>query len=139
MNKVVLDTDIFSEITKQKNQNVINKAKAYFAIWGYYTISVSTVLEVVKGFHKVKDTVRMQQFFQQLVNYEILPLESDSAKVAGLLYADLESNGKTIGRCDPIIAAIAIHNDLTLVTGNTKHYKRIQELGYPLKLENWKE
>jgi len=32
----------------------------------------------------------------------------------------------------------AIQHDLTLVTGNQAHYQRLQELGYPLKLDNWR-
>ncbi|MGH9956676.1 MAG: hypothetical protein ACREBC_06050, partial [Pyrinomonadaceae bacterium] len=32
-----------------------------------------------------------------------------------------------------------IVDDLVLVTGNTFHYQRIQALGYPLQLDNWKE
>jgi predicted nucleic acid-binding protein len=39
----------------------------------------------------------------------------------------------------PMIAAIAIDRRLVLVTGNKKHYERIQDAGYPLKLTNWKE
>jgi len=37
-----------------------------------------------------------------------------------------------------MIAAIAIENGLTLVTGNTAHYARISALGYQLKLDNWR-
>jgi len=37
-----------------------------------------------------------------------------------------------------MIAAIAIENGLTLVTGNTAHYQYIQQLGYSLKLDNWR-
>ncbi len=37
-----------------------------------------------------------------------------------------------------MIAAIAIQNNLTLTTGNTTHYQRIQSLGYALRLENWR-
>jgi tRNA(fMet)-specific endonuclease VapC len=36
-----------------------------------------------------------------------------------------------------MIAAIAIRHSLDLVTGNTAHYQRIQQLGYPLTLVNW--
>ena len=32
--------------------------------------------------------------------------------------------GQPIGRCDPMIAAIAIIHGLELVTGNTSHYQR---------------
>jgi tRNA(fMet)-specific endonuclease VapC len=37
------------------------------------------------------------------------------------------------------ITAIAIENNLILVTGNTKHYQKIQSLGYPLQLDNWRD
>jgi predicted nucleic acid-binding protein len=34
-----------------------------------------------------------------------------------------------IGNADPMFAAIAIGQQLDLVTGNTAHYQRIQQLG----------
>ncbi len=37
-----------------------------------------------------------------------------------------------------MIAAIALTHNLELVTGNTTHYQRIQQLGYPLTLSNWR-
>jgi Arc/MetJ-type ribon-helix-helix transcriptional regulator len=55
-----------------------------------------------------------------------------------LALGNLERVGRPIGRCDPMIAAIAITNGLELVTGNTAHYQRIQQLGYPLVLANWR-
>ena len=45
---------------------------------------------------------------------------------------------RSIGRADPMIAATAIIQGLELVTGNTAHYQRIQQLGYPLTLANWR-
>jgi tRNA(fMet)-specific endonuclease VapC len=38
-----------------------------------------------------------------------------------------------------MIAGIAIKHNLVLATGNTDHYERIQKLGYPLEIENWKD
>jgi predicted nucleic acid-binding protein len=35
-------------------------------------------------------------------------------------------------------AAVAIQYGLELVTGNTSHYQRIQQLGYSLTLVNWR-
>jgi predicted nucleic acid-binding protein len=55
-----------------------------------------------------------------------------------LLDADLERTGQPIGRADPMIAALALRHDLTLVTGNIAHYQRIQALGYNLSLDNWR-
>jgi predicted nucleic acid-binding protein len=37
-----------------------------------------------------------------------------------------------------MIAAIAQVRGLDLVTGNTAHYQRIQQIGYPLTLVNWR-
>ena len=36
-----------------------------------------------------------------------------------------------------MIAAIALEHGLELVTGNTAHFQRVQQLGYPLILANW--
>jgi tRNA(fMet)-specific endonuclease VapC len=37
-----------------------------------------------------------------------------------------------------MIAAVALRHGLDLVTGNTSHYQRIQQLGYALTLVNWR-
>jgi tRNA(fMet)-specific endonuclease VapC len=52
LDKALLDTDIVSEIFRGINQRVIAKATAYRAVFGYYTISAITVMEVVQGWHK---------------------------------------------------------------------------------------
>lgn len=126
MDKSLLDTDILSEIIKGRNQTVMAKAVAYRTTFSQYTISTITVLEIIKGFHKVQREDRIQQFLSGLPSVELLTLDEQSAVVAGRIYADLERTGQTIGRADPIIAAISIQNNLTLVTGNTAHYQRIQ-------------
>ncbi len=52
LDKALLDTDIVSEIFREINQRVIAKATAYRAVFGCYTISAITVMEVVQGWHK---------------------------------------------------------------------------------------
>ena len=37
----------------------------------------------------------------------------------------------------PMIAAIALQHGLELVTANTSHFERVQQLGYLLTLVNW--
>lgn len=139
MDRALLDTDVLSEILKSINTNVAAKAAAYYAAIGYYTTSLITVLEVVKGYHKVGREDRIQKFLSMLPTLELLSLDLQSAENAGRIFGDLERAGQTIGRADPMIAAIALRHDLVLVTGNTVHYQRIVGLGYPLKLDNWKE
>ena len=43
------------------------------------------------------------------------------------------------GRANPMIAAMALEHDLVLITGNVQHYKHIRQVGYALKLKNWKQ
>lgn len=137
--KALLDTDIFSEILKGIDPNVVTHATAYRAAYGRYTISVITVMEIVKGFHKLQRDDRLQQFLVGLPTIELLTLDVGSSEAAGRIYADLERTGQPIGRADPIIAAIALQHDLTLITGNISHYRRIQTLGYNLKVANWRD
>ena len=122
MDKTLLDTDLFSEILKGVDQRVVARAKAYHTAFGYYTISVITVMEVIKGLHKLQREGRVQQFLAVLPDVEVLTADLHSSELAGRMYADLERTGQPIGRADPMIAAIALHHGLTLVTGNISHY-----------------
>jgi hypothetical protein len=45
MNKVLLDTDIFSEIFRRKNPDVAKRAKEYHAVLWRYTVSMMSVME----------------------------------------------------------------------------------------------
>ncbi len=138
MDKALLDTDIFSEILKGKNTNVVRNAKKYFAHFGKYTISTITIIEIVKGFHKVQREEKIQEFLKEISTAEILTLNLKNSELAGRIYSDLELKGQPIGRADPMVAAITLEKELVLTTGNIEHYQRIQDLNYNLKLDNWK-
>lgn len=138
MDKILIDTDIFSEILKGINQQVAARASSYHATFGYYTISTITVLEIVKGWHKRQREDKIEQFFVEITEAQVLTLQLSDAELAGRIYADLERTGQPIGLADAMIAAIAIQQNLTLVSGNLSHYQRIQAIGYNLKLDNWR-
>ena len=138
MDKALLDTDILSEIGKGINQAVAGNATAYRQAHGFLTLSVISVMEVIQGYQWVGAINRIQVFRHSLTSEEILPLDQAGADLAGQIAGDLDRTGKPIGRCDPMIAAIAITHGLELVTGNTSHYQRVQQLGYPLTLINWR-
>lgn len=132
MNKILLDTDIFSEILKGKHIRVIQNAHNYYKHFNQYTISIITVLEIIKGFHKTQREELIQRFLKTVSSssVEILTLNIKSAELTGRIYADLERVWQPIGRADPMIAAITLEKNLMLATGNFKHYQRIQNLGY---------
>ena len=138
MPKVILDTDIFSEIIKAKDSTVLARTQIYLQQHVQLTISSVTVMEIVKGLDKRRDTVVLQRFRTALKTIEELAFDAHCSELAGHIYADLERLGQTIGVADVMIASIAIKNQLLLVTGNQKHYKRIKKLGYALDLDNWR-
>jgi tRNA(fMet)-specific endonuclease VapC len=139
VNKALLDSDIYSEILKAIDQNVQRNAVAYRQTHGILTISVVTVMEIIQGLQRVGASLRRIQGFRIAVGREeVLIFDQAAADLAGQIAGDLDRVGRPIGRCDPMIAAISLTHGLELVTGNTTHYQRIQQLGYPLTLSNWR-
>lgn len=138
MIKVVLDTDIFSEVLKGKNASVAARAEDYLKTHEQFCVSVVTVMEIVKGLHKRGGPGRLEIFLSALNSLDIIALSTDASIIAGKILADLERAGQVIGRADPLIAGICIHEGMHLATGNLEHYRRVQVLGYPLVLEDWR-
>jgi tRNA(fMet)-specific endonuclease VapC len=139
VNKALLDTDVFSEILKQKNPAILTHTIAYLRQHQRFTLSVLTVIEIVTGYRQAGRTAQLPSFFDALATNEVLPLGLQEARIAGDILGALRKAGQTIGHFDPMIAAIAIANNLSLVSGNTDHFERVRQLGYILPLENWRE
>jgi len=138
MKKALLDTDITSEVIREKNSTVLSNANRYLDQYGEFTFSAVTITEMVQGWHKIQEERRVQLLLVSMEKSEIIPLGIEEAIVAGRIAGDLDRNGIPIGNMDPFIAATAIVHDLSLVTGNTRHFQRVIDLGYPLELQNWR-
>ena len=138
MDRALLDTDIYSEILRAKNITVLKNAAAYRQQFGVLTISAPTVVELVAGLQRTGRIVRLGEITTALAAEVVLPFDQDAAIIAGQIHGELARTGQTIGRMDPMIAAIAITHDLTLITGNTRHYQRVISLGFSLRLDNWR-
>jgi tRNA(fMet)-specific endonuclease VapC len=63
----------------------------------------------------------------------VLPFDELAAEVYGPLRARLESEGRRLDEPDLRIASIVLARDLTLVTGNERHFARVPDL----RIENW--
>ena len=60
MNKSLLDTDILSEVSKGINQTVARNAIAYRQAYGFLTLSVISVMEIIQGYQRVGGSNRIQ-------------------------------------------------------------------------------
>lgn len=58
----------------------------------------------------------------------VLPYDSAVAEAFGRIQARLAAAGRPIADADAMIAATALHHGLRLVTGNLRHYERIEGL-----------
>ncbi len=138
MNKSLLDTDILSEIGKGIDPVVARNATTYRNSFGRYTFSAVSVMEVILGFQKKRSVRCLQAFIASLSSMEVIPFAESAAVLAGQIAGEPGRVGRPIGLADSMIAAIALVHGLDFVTGNTTHFQRVQQLGYPLALANWR-
>ena len=68
-----------------------------------------------------------------LPNFAVLPFDTDAALRYGELRRFLERQGTPIGDADTRIAAVALSRNLIVVTGDTRHFRRVPGL----MVENW--
>ena len=67
-----------------------------------------------------------------LVTLQYYPVTWPVARLAGLLKRDHAKKGITLATTDATIAAVALHNELSLITDNLKHYPMPELLIHPL-------
>ncbi|OYT72708.1 MAG: VapC toxin family PIN domain ribonuclease [Armatimonadetes bacterium JP3_11] len=139
MEKALIDTDIWLDIMKGVHPRVRERAAIYWDAFGQFTLSVITVAEVVRGLAKRQQAEALARWRGQMESLEILPIDRAIGELAGELYARLDMAGMPIGRLDPLIAATALHHQLVVVSANVRHYARVVEVGYPLRIVNWRE
>ena len=63
----------------------------------------------------------------------LMPFDDAAAQTYGVMRAAIEKGGRPIGPNDMLIAAIALANELTVVTHNTAEFGRVSGL----LLEDW--
>lgn len=68
-----------------------------------------------------------------LSSITILEFDSYAAEEYGKVRAELEKNGTPIGPMDTLIAGHARAEGMTLVTNNTREFRRVEELD----VEDW--
>ncbi len=90
--------------------------------------------ELFFGSRKSKNpTLNLARQMTFLDNFASFPFDDDAADHYATIRATLGAKGLLIGPYDLQIAAIALANDLTLVTHNTSEFSRVSGL----KIEDW--
>ena len=77
-----------------------------------------------------KNLQTLQSFFANFISFYF---DDKAAEHYGIIHATLRAAGQLIGLNDILIASIALANDLTVVTRNTREFIKVPGL----RLEQW--
>jgi len=96
-------------------------------------LSVVTEMELRYGLAR-NPRLRIAPLVEQfLAGISVLPLTSEVARVYGRIRAELDASGTPIGPLDLMIASQALALRATLVTNDTKEFRRVRGL----RCEDW--
>ena len=132
--KYLFDTDAITNIFKARpSRKLVGRLRAIPRSRQF--ISTVTVGEIVYGAMKSdRPKYHLDNLETVLLpRVNTLAFDSKAAFYYGKLRAEQESKGKPLSHADLQIAATAIAGDLTLITGNMRHFKMVEGL----KVENW--
>jgi len=125
----LLDTDVFSLMVKGQDEAL--NVRMQTLAKGEAVLSVITTGEYFYGIaHAPVSALREKRLMDFL---GVLPLDAEVSISYGAIRADLRAKGTPIGPNDLWLAAQAKAHGLTLVTRNTREFKRVKGL----KVEDW--
>jgi tRNA(fMet)-specific endonuclease VapC len=92
-------------------------------------ISIISCGEIYEGAYLFPDPhLHLTMFRDFLTSFTTLGLTEDVMNVFARTRAQLRQQGNLIPDLDLLIAATALHHDLTLMTRNLRHFQRIPDL-----------
>ena len=131
MSRYMLDTDMCSYVMKRNNMVV--KRLERLAV-DDVCISVISKAELLFGIElsprREQDGNALRAFLQYA---EVVDFSDRAAIFYAKVRADLQKRGTMIGANDLFIASHALSLGLTLVTNNTREFRRVRDL----VVENW--
>ena len=130
--KFMLDTNTCIYLIKQKPPSVLKNLKEHSA--GDIGISSITLAELHYGAEKSQHFQKNREALSEFIlPLEIADFDEKASQTYGTVRSALEKEGKPIGSMDMLIGSHALSLSVTLVTNNTKEFKRIKNL----KVVDW--
>ena len=128
----MFDSDVLSAmVAVRPNLEVVSRLSA--VPLGEQNTSAINVGEMLFGAMRRKNAGLLERVETLVEILAIIPFDESAARIYAELRVALEVAGTPLDEADLRIAATALANDLTLVTGNERHFRRIAGL----TIENW--
>jgi tRNA(fMet)-specific endonuclease VapC len=130
--KYLLDTNVCIVYLNESNSALRTKLQQFkpSQICLCSVVKSELIFGAMKSQQIEKSLQKLEPFFSRFIS---IPFDDKAAVKFGEIRADLQRKGTPIGAYDLQIAAIALANDLTLVTHNTREFSRVIDL----KLDDW--
>lgn len=125
MQKVVLDTDIIIDYTRNASLVFEILLEQYSQRRLKLFIPSVVVAELISG-QETKYSARMDKLEKLIAKLELIPLDYQIAKIAGILVRDYQPKALA----DAVIAATALNLNAKLATRNTKDFAGIKDLKF---------
>ncbi len=125
----LFDTDAISELLRPRPLGLYLEWLQTLPRDEQFTSSV-VIGELYKGAYRSPAKGRHIENIREriLPAITVLPYDVATAQVYGQIRADLEAAGQMLADADLQIAATALYHNLELVTGNLRHFSRIDGL-----------
>jgi len=132
MTHYLLDTNICIYIINKRPPEVFERFRQIELMQLY--IPTIVISELYFGLEKNQSHKRNGTFLENFIApLSVIGFSIEAAQHAATIRYQLRKQGTPIGAYDIQIAAIALAEDMVLLTNNTKEFERIEGL----KLENW--
>jgi len=130
--KVLFDTDVLSALLRREPLPKLHQRLARLPVRDQGTTTI-TLGELSYGAHRAGRLDLYARARVILADLEIVGFDVPAAEEYGAVRARLERRGTRLDEADLRIACIALAHDRTLVTGNARHFGRVEGL----RVENW--
>lgn len=135
MDESLLDTDILSEILKQRHRPVVQRAAEYLRQHGAFAFSALTRFEITRGHLESGATRKSARFASFCQHSLVLPVTDVILDRAARQWVIARRQGHAHSDADLNIAATALEHERVLVTANSAHFDWMPGL----TIDNWRE
>lgn len=126
----ILDTDVCTEILRGNAQVISRRSQILDKVATTWITACELSYGAARSRAPRHNQVLLVEFLATLL---VIGLDMPAAERFGQLKAKLEQTGDRLADADLLIAAITLTHGATLITGNLKHYQRIETLC----IEDW--
>jgi tRNA(fMet)-specific endonuclease VapC len=125
--RYLLDTNICIYFLNQRSEHIIRQLRKIPPqdVWLCSIVKAELWYGAIKSARKAENQARLEEFFTGFLS---LPFDEEAIRVYGEIRAQVERDGTPVGPNDLFIAAIAMANNLILLTHNSEEFQHIEGL-----------